>query len=356
VREAVAIALLVLLMHAHGSVRAEQGSRRVADTPPAPTTVDASSFEAWIADLAAYRSRLAQIVIAIDREGDPRTDARGAAEYLDVSRLVLDGQAQDEVDRLIATARADAKRGDWEAALRQGGALRSELDRQAELLMGIVRYWRHTRAWRMRVANYRVFMRANQAEHSFSVTVEQREAEILQAVREDRFVHVGYDLVPALETAMTRAMREVVDRAASVSTSERRVLEFNRPCPRPGKRSLPDRAAPWLDRKASPPMQKYYGLQASLPQQDGHVAVHMRVDAPGCLRRLALRVSSGYPELDAVVLAWMSDATYRPAVAAGQPIDGEAVHTMRVRLFVERNPAYCEAKQPPFCDFQLLDR
>jgi TonB family protein len=119
---------------------------------------------------------------------------------------------------------------------------------------------------------------------------------------------------------------------------------------------LPDRAAPWLDRKASPPMQKYYGLQASLPQQDGHVAVHMRVDAPGCLRRLALRVSSGYPELDAVVLAWMSDATYRPAVAAGQPIDGEAVHTMRVRLFVERNPAYCEAKQPPFCDFQLLDR
>jgi hypothetical protein len=29
---------------------------------------------------------------------------------------------------------------------------------------------------------------------------------------------------------------------------------------------------------------------------------------------------------------------------------------MRVRLFVELNPGYCEAKQPPYCDFELLDR
>lgn len=354
-RKAVGFTLLLLLVFAHEVVRAEQSARRVPDTPAPPARIDRASFDAWLANLAAYRERLSELVVAIDREGDPRTDARGAAEYSDVSRLVLDEQARGALDRLTAAARADAQKGDWEAALRQGVALRSELDRQAELLMAVVRYWRHARAWRMRLARYRVFMRANQAEHPFSATVEQREAQILQAVREDRFVDVGYGLVPALEADMAGAMREVLDRA-SVATTDSRVLEFNRRCPRPGKRTLPDRPAPWLDRKASPPLQKYYGLQASLPQQDGHIAVAMRVDASGCLRRLALRVSSGYPEFDAVVLAWMTDATYRPAVAGGQPVDGEAIHSMRVRLFVELNPGYCEAEQPPYCDFELLDR
>jgi hypothetical protein len=263
-RKAVGFALLLLLVFAHEVVRAEQSARRVPDTPAPPARIDRASFDAWLANLAAYRERLSEIVVAIDREGDPRTDARGAAEYSDVSRLVLDEQARGALDRLTAAARADAQKGDWEAALRQGVALRSELDRQAELLMAVVRYWRHARAWRMRLANYRVFMRANQAEHPFSATVEQREAQILQAVREDRFVDVGYGLVPALEADMAGAMREVLDRA-SVATTESRVLEFNRRCPRPGKRTLPDRPAPWLDRKASPPLQKYYGLQASLP-------------------------------------------------------------------------------------------
>lgn len=326
------------------------------DTPAPPAKLDAASFDEWLAELAAYRMRLAQIVVAIDREGDPRTDARGAAEYLDASRLVLDGQTHGLLDELTVTARTAARSGDWEAALRHGSALRLELDRQGELLMGISRYWRHARAWRMRLANYRVFMRANQADHPFTSTVETREAEILRAVREDRFVELGYRLVPALEADMAGAMREVRDRQASATAIDRRVIEFKRRCPRPGNRTLPDRAEPWLDRKASPPLQKYYGLEASLPKQDGHVAVAIRVDAAGCLRRLALRVSSGYPELDSVVLAWMSDATYRPAVAGGQPIDGEAVHSMRVRLFVEQNPAYCDGKQPPYCDFELLER
>jgi TonB family protein len=355
VREAAGLALLLLLVVAQGPLRAEQSPRRVADTPAPPAAINAASFDAWLAELAAYRTRLAQIVVAIDREGDPRTDARGAAEYLDVSRLVLDGQTQAALDGIAAAARADAQKGDWEAALRQGIALRNTLDGQAELLMAITRYWRHVRGWRMQVANYRVFMRANQAEHPFTATIEPREAELQQAVREDRYVQVGYRLAPALEADMAAAMRAVLDRAAAASTVDRRVLEFNKRCPRPGKRTLADRAEPWLDRKASPPLQKYYGLAASLPQQDGQVAVAMRVDASGCLRRLALRVSSGYPELDAVVLAWMSEATYRPAVVGGQPIDAEAIHTMRVRLLVNRNPAYCETKQPPYCDFRLLD-
>lgn len=348
--------MVLLTVLAHGVLSAEPSTGRAPDTPAPPATIEAASFDAWLAALAAYRARISQIVVAIDREGDPRTDARGAAEYLDVSRLVLDSQAQATLDELTAAARSAAQMGDWEAALRQGIALRRELDRQAELLMGIARYWRHARAWRMRLANYRVFMRANHAEHPFTATVEQREAEVLQAVREDRFVQVGYRLVPALEADMTSAMREVVDREASTTAMDQRVLEFRRRCPRPGKRTLPDRAEPWLDRKASPPLQKYYGLEASLPKQDGHIAVAMRVDASGCLRRLALRVSSGYPELDSVVLAWMSDATYRPAVADGRPIDGESIHAMWVRLFVERNPDYCEAKQAPYCDFRLGDR
>jgi hypothetical protein len=32
--------------------------------------------------------------------------------------------------------------------------------------------------------------------------------------------------------------------------------------------------------------------------------------------RLVLLASSGHPELDAVVLAWMSDATYHPAATS----------------------------------------
>ncbi len=355
-RSLAGLTLLVLAAFAHGISSAETSAGRAPDTPAPPAKIEAASFDAWLAALAAYRARLAQIVVAIDREGDPRTDARGAAEYLDVSRLVLDDQARSALDELAAAARSAAQRGEWEAGLRQGVALRRELDRQAELLMGIARYWRHARAWRMRLANYRVFMRANQAEHPFTSTVEKREAEILQAVRDDRFVELGYRLVPALEADMAGAMREVLDRAASTHAVDRRVLEFKRRCPRPGKRTLADRTEPWLDRKASPPLQKYYGLEASLPKQDGHVAVAMRVDASGCLRRLALRVSSGYPQLDSVVLAWMSDAVYRPAVAGGQPIDGEAVHTMRVRLFVEQDPTYCDSKQAPYCDFERLDR
>lgn len=352
-RESVHLALLLLLALAHGAAHAQQEARRIPDTPAPPTTADAKSFDLWLAELAAYRARLAQIVVAIDREGNPHTDARGSAEYADVSRLVLDEQAQRELEDLTGAARTGAQAGNWDAALRQGAELRGALDREAELLMAITRYWRHIRAWRVRVANYRVFMRANQGDHPFSATLEQREAELLQAVRADRFVQAGYGLVPALEADMRTAMREVLERAAANSTVERRVIDFKRRCPRPGRRTLPDAPEPWLDRKASPPLQKYYGMESMLPRQDGHIAVAMRVDASGCLRRLALRVSSGYPALDAVVLAWMSDATYRPAVAGGQPIDGEAVFASPIRLFIDPNPAYCESNRPPYCDFEL---
>jgi TonB family protein len=79
---------------------------------------------------------------------------------------------------------------------------------------------------------------------------------------------------------------------------------------------------------------KYYSARSKRLEEQGEIAVRVRVDATSCATDFAIVMSSGYPELDEAAIKVAEASRYQVAVVDGVPTPGEVMFAVQ---FIFRN-------------------
>jgi TonB family protein len=136
----------------------------------------------------------------------------------------------------------------------------------------------------------------------------------------------GKEVVSRLSSVIKKAANELVRAANSAD------LDF-RPARLKCTRGLAphDAAADVRVTRPAAPMD-FYPSSAIVREEEGDIAVRVRVAANGCVSGIAVPVSSGYPALDDAAVQVAEHTRYAPAARDGQPIDGEITYMVRFAL------------------------